>query len=101
MKLTWNDFLELAAVITNLRNSIYNFDDEELEIKEKNRRVEGPDEMKRPMKQKKKNTKRRERGTSRSRGRAHKEEGGVGPGPAIWPLASRVRPAAARAHSRR
>ena len=39
MGLTWEEFLQLAAVITNLSDSIYYFDEEEIEIKEKNRRV--------------------------------------------------------------
>ena len=39
MGLTWDEFLKLATVITNLNLSIYYFDDEKIEIKEKNRRV--------------------------------------------------------------
>ena len=39
MELTWDDFLNLAAVITNLHDSIYYFDDTEIDIKEKHRRV--------------------------------------------------------------
>ena len=39
MGLTWEEFLKLATVITNLHDSIYYVDDEEIEIKEKNRRV--------------------------------------------------------------
>ena len=39
MGLTWDEFLKLATVITNLNLSIYYFDKEEIDIKEKNRRV--------------------------------------------------------------
>ena len=39
MGLTWEEYLQLAAVITNLIVSIYYFDEEEIEIKEKNRIV--------------------------------------------------------------
>ena len=40
MGLTWEEFLQLAAVLTNLRNSIKNFNlDPQIDIKEKNRRV--------------------------------------------------------------
>ena len=39
MGLTWDDFLKFAAVITSLENSIYYFDDKEIEIEEKYRRV--------------------------------------------------------------
>ena len=39
MGLTWDEFLKLATVITNLADSIYYFDKEEIEIKEKNRKV--------------------------------------------------------------
>ena len=39
MALTWEEYLQLAAVVTNLDDSIYYFDDEKIEIKEKNRRV--------------------------------------------------------------
>ena len=39
MALTWDDFLKFAAVITNLENLIYNFDDEEIDVEEKYRRV--------------------------------------------------------------
>ena len=39
MVLTWEEYLQLAAVVTNLNESIYYFDDEKIEIKEKNRRV--------------------------------------------------------------
>ena len=39
MGLTWDEFLKLATIITNLDDSIYYFDDEKIEIKEKNRRV--------------------------------------------------------------
>ena len=39
MGLTWDEFLKLATIITNLDDSIYYFDKEEIEIKEKNRRV--------------------------------------------------------------
>ena len=39
MGLTWDEFLKLATIITNLANSIYYFDHEEIEMKEKNRRV--------------------------------------------------------------
>ena len=39
MGLTWDEFLKLATVITNLDDSIYYFDKEEIDIKEKNRRV--------------------------------------------------------------
>ena len=39
MVLTWEEFLKLATIITNLNNSIYNVDDEKIEIEEKNRRI--------------------------------------------------------------
>ena len=39
MGLTWDEFLKLATVITNLTDSIYYFAEEKIEIKEKNRRV--------------------------------------------------------------
>ena len=39
MGLTWDEFLELATVINNLVLSIYYFNSEESDIKEKNRRV--------------------------------------------------------------
>ena len=39
MKLTWEEYLQLAAVITNLTVSIRYFDNQEIEITEKNRRV--------------------------------------------------------------
>ena len=40
MRLTWEDFLQLAAVVTNLRDSIENFYfAPEDDIKEKNRKV--------------------------------------------------------------
>lgn len=39
MRLTWEEYLQLAAVITNLKKSINDFDNEEIEITEKNRRV--------------------------------------------------------------
>ena len=39
MGLTWDEFLKLATIITNLDDSISHFDKEEIEIKEKNRRV--------------------------------------------------------------
>ena len=39
MGLTWEEFLNLAAIITTLDDSINYIDDEEIEIKEKNRRV--------------------------------------------------------------
>ena len=39
MRLTWEENLQLAAVITNLTVSISSFDNEEIEITEKNRRV--------------------------------------------------------------
>ena len=39
MVLTWEEFLKLATIITNLKDSIYFFDDQEIEIEEKNRRV--------------------------------------------------------------
>ena len=39
MALTWDDFLKFAAVITSLENSIYYFDDTEIEVEEKDRRV--------------------------------------------------------------
>ena len=40
MGLTWDEFLKLATVITNLSDSIYYFDDEKIGIKEKNRKVD-------------------------------------------------------------
>ena len=39
MGLTWDEFLKLATIITNLNLSIYYFDKEEIDIKERNRRV--------------------------------------------------------------
>ena len=39
MRLTWEEYLQLAAVITNLDVSIRCFNNEEIDIKEKNRRV--------------------------------------------------------------
>ena len=39
MGLTWDEFLKLATVITNLYHSIYYFDKEEIDIIEKNGRV--------------------------------------------------------------
>ena len=39
MGLTWDEFLKLATVITNLDESLYYFDIEGIDIKEKNRRV--------------------------------------------------------------
>ena len=40
MGLTWEDFLQLAAVVTNVRDSIGNFSREpKLDIKEKNQKV--------------------------------------------------------------
>ena len=39
MGLTWDEFLKLATIITNLDDSMYYFDDQKIEIKEKNRRV--------------------------------------------------------------
>ena len=39
MGLTWDEFLKLATVISNLWNPLYYFDYKEDEIKELNRRV--------------------------------------------------------------
>ena len=39
MRLTWEEYLQLAAVITNLDVSIRCFNNEEIEITEKNRRI--------------------------------------------------------------
>ena len=39
MGLTWDEFLKLATIITNLDDSISYFGDEKIGIKEKNRRV--------------------------------------------------------------
>ena len=39
MGLTWDEFLKLASIITNLDDSIYYFDSTEIGIKERNRRV--------------------------------------------------------------
>ena len=39
MGLTWDEFLKLATVMSNLRKSIANFKNEEIEINEKNRKV--------------------------------------------------------------
>ena len=39
MGLTWDEFLKLATVIYNLRKPIADFKNEDLGIKEKNRRV--------------------------------------------------------------
>ena len=39
MALTWEEYLQLAAVVTNLDDSISYFDDKKIESKEKNRRV--------------------------------------------------------------
>ena len=40
MELTWEDFLGLAAIITNLYNTIGSFQSVKIDIKEKHRRVE-------------------------------------------------------------
>ena len=39
MGLTWDNFLKLAAVIKNLRDSIYQYNNPEINIKEKHRRL--------------------------------------------------------------
>ena len=40
MGLTWEEFFQLATVVTNLRDSIWFFNlDPEIDIKEKNRKV--------------------------------------------------------------
>ena len=39
MTLTWKEFLNLAAVVQNLREPIKNFVDKKIDIKELNRRV--------------------------------------------------------------
>ena len=39
MGLTWNEFLKLATVISNLMKSILNFNNKQIEIEEKNRTV--------------------------------------------------------------
>ena len=39
MELTWDDFLNLAAVITNLHDSIRYFQSSQIDIKEKHRIV--------------------------------------------------------------
>ena len=39
MALTWAEFLQLAAIVTNLRDSIYYFDTKNIDIEEKNRRI--------------------------------------------------------------
>ena len=39
MGLTWNQFLKLASVITNLKKPIYDIDKKRIRSKEKNRRV--------------------------------------------------------------
>ena len=39
MVLTWEEYLQLASIVTNLNYSIIHFDDGKIEIKEKNRRV--------------------------------------------------------------
>ena len=39
MVLTWEEYLQLATIVTNLYESIYYFNHEKIEIKEKNRRV--------------------------------------------------------------
>ena len=39
MVLTWEEYLQLATIVTNLYESIYYFNYEKIEIKEKNRRV--------------------------------------------------------------
>ena len=41
MRLTWDEFLELASVISNLTIPINNFNSKEIEFKEKKRRVIG------------------------------------------------------------
>ena len=41
MGLTWDEFLKLATIITNLDDSIYYYDHQTIKIKEKNRRVAG------------------------------------------------------------
>ena len=40
MVLTWEEYLQLAAIVTNLSDSFYYFDDKKIEMKEKNRRIE-------------------------------------------------------------
>ena len=40
MELTWNDFLDLASVIKNLFDSIHDFEDPEIVIVDKHRRVD-------------------------------------------------------------
>ena len=37
--LTWDEYLQLAAIVTNLNDSIHFFGDGKIKIKEKNRRV--------------------------------------------------------------
>ena len=39
MKLTWDDFLNLASIVTNLYESICDFNEQEITIQQKNRRV--------------------------------------------------------------
>ena len=39
MGLTWDQFLKLATIISNLNVSIFYFDDKKIKIEEKNRRV--------------------------------------------------------------
>ena len=39
MALTWEEYLQLAAVVKNLYDSIYHFGDGKLEIKENNQRI--------------------------------------------------------------
>ena len=39
MGLTWDEFLKLATVITNLAQSLANFGNDDIGIKEKNRKV--------------------------------------------------------------
>ena len=39
MGLTWDEFLKLATVITNLDDSIYYFDDQKTKIEEKDRKI--------------------------------------------------------------
>ena len=39
MVVTWDEFLQLATIVTNLHDAIYYFNDEKIEIELKNRRV--------------------------------------------------------------
>ena len=39
MGLTWDEFLKLATIIDNLVEPIYDFDNENIETKEKNRKI--------------------------------------------------------------